>query len=263
MKDSKRYLRAPFDVVDGVFNKEIKIHLSPDQSMKLVISHSWNYKPGSNPGLFHLLDFSENIIEHFTPHTTNGHLSWTSDSRFLAIDIGENEKGILLLDTMLMQVALIPTKSRIFTIDNQNIILSISDKFMERINSDLLIGGGKTQLPRIKYDRPEDIVIDINSLQFFPKNKIAEIFKLTEKQPQLNLEPIPNGFWEFTGSFPQNTIDGFNNRPFEIYQLETFAAYGDSQSVQWLKEIKALKKPYQKYNKVVDFLGKREREIQS
>lgn len=260
MTDSSRYLRPPFDVVDGVFNKEIQTHLSPDQSMKLVISHCWNYKPGSNPGLFHLLDFSDNIIEHFTPHTTNGHLNWTTDSRFLGIDIGENEKGILVFDTMLMQVALIPTKCRDFKIENESIVISISDKFMERINSDLLIGGGKTQLPRIKYKRPDDIQVSINSLQFYPKNKIAEIFKLTEKQEQVILDPIPNGFWEFNGQLPQNTVDGYNNRPFEMYQLETFSEYGDAQSTKWLEEIKALNKPYQKWDKVVDYLGVRERD---
>ncbi len=260
MMDSNRYLRAPFDVVDGVFDKEIKTHLSPDQSMKLVISHCWNYKPGSNPGLFHLLDFSDNIIEHFTPHTTNGHLAWTQDSRYLAIDIGESDKGILVMDTMLMKVALIRTNCRDFKIENNNIIISISDKFMERINSDLLIGGGTTQLPRIKYDRPDDVILTIESLNFFPKNKTADLFQLTEKQKQILLDPIENGFWDFTGTVPQNTTDGYNNRDFEIYQLETFAAYGDAQSIQWLEEIKAQNKPYEKWDKVVDYLGERERE---
>ena len=255
MIDPKRYLRAPFDVVDGVFSNEIKTHVSPDQSMKLVISHSWNYKPGSNPGLFHLLDFSDNIIETFSPHTTNGHLQWTTDSRYLVLDIGENEKGLLVFDTMLMQVALIRTSCRDFKIENENIIISISDKFMERINSDLLIGGGKTQLPRVKYKCPNDVTIAISNLTFFPKNKIPAILQLTEKQTPIILDPIEDGFWEFNGTFPQNTIDGYNNRAFEMYQLETFAAYGDAQSIQWLQAIKAQNKPYQKWDKVVDFLG--------
>ena len=51
MIDPKRYLRPPFDVVEGVFSTEIKTHLSPDQTMKLVVSHSWNYRPGLEPGL--------------------------------------------------------------------------------------------------------------------------------------------------------------------------------------------------------------------
>ena len=261
MIDPKRYLRAPFDVVDGVFSEEIKTHLSPDQSMKLVISHCWNYKPGSNPGLFHLLDFSDNIIESFKPHTTNGHLAWTKDSRYLAIDIGENQKGILVIDTMLMQAALIRTNCRDFHIENEKIVISISEKFMERINSDLLIGGGTSQLPRIKYEKPTDLAFPINSLPFYPKSNIPAIFKLTEKQKEVILDPIANGFWEFKGSFPQNTVDGFNNRDFEMYQLETFAAYGDAQSLKWLEEIKAMNKPYEKWDKVVDYLGERKRDV--
>ena len=257
--DSKRYLRAPFDVVDGVFSDEIITHLSPDQSMKLVISHCWNYKPGSNPGLFHLLDFSDNIIEHFTPHTTNGHVAWSADSRYLVLDIGENEKGLLVFDTMLMQVAMIPTKCRDFKVTENKVVISISEKFMERINSDLLIGGGTTQLPRIKYEKPVDIAVQISTLPFYPKNKISQLFKLTEKQKQIILDPIANGFWEFSGQLPQNTMDGYNNRNFEMYQLETFAAYGDPQSIKWLDEIKAMNKPYEKWDKVVDYLGKRDR----
>lgn len=252
-------MRAPFDVVDGVFSEEIIVNHSPDQSMKLIISHCWNYKPGSNPGLFHLLDFSDNIIEHFTPHTTNGNVGWSKDSRFLALDIGENEKGILILDTMLMQVACIRTKCRDFKFHENEIVIFVSDKLMERLNSDKLIGGGITELPRIKYERPDEVRVQIDMLTFFPKNKAAEIYKLTETTKEIILDPIENGFWEFNGKLPQNTIDGYNNRDFEIYQLETFANFGDEQAIEWMNSIKAQNKPYKKFDKVSDYLGHQSR----
>jgi len=259
MKDHDKYFRQPFSNIQGDFRKDPKYYASPDGMKNIIISHCWEYRMGANACLFHLIDNDKNIIEDFTPFTTNGKVSWNEKSNICGISIGEKERGIIIMDTELHKFALIKTDCRDFKIENNTLMLFISQKEIDLLNRETLYSGGTTELPRVKFERPEDIYVELDSLKYFKKKELPNIYNLSSDEKIEHL-PIQNGFWEFKGRVPTNTYDGFNNRDFEVYQLEAFAKYGDEQSIEWLNEIKAMKdRKFDRWAKVSYYLGYREK----
>jgi len=73
---------------------------------------------------------------------------------------------------------------------------------------------------------------------------------------EYRLEPIDGGFREFKGVYTQTTMDKYNTLQLEVYQLEAFAEYSDTQSQEWLEAmIKKTKGKYSKWEKVSNYLG--------
>jgi len=133
------------------------------------------------------------------------------------------------------------------------------DDFVEVLNSEKLIGGGITELPRIKYEKAKDIIIKLSDLPIIDKDELANVF-LTETEPHY-FEPQRNGFWPFNGELPKTTATGYNGRSFEMYQLEVFAEYGDAVSKKWLDMIiEKTNGKYQLYKPVTEYLGLLKRE---
>ncbi len=253
------YLRPPYLGINANFSNEVNLNTSPNKTHAIVISHCWTYKRGAKACLFHLVDNNENIIEDFTPLTTNAKLSWSEDNSMIAICVGEAHRGILIYHIEEKAFSFFKSNSYTFKFDNNQLKLYISDKFVEQLNSSQLLGGGESELPRVKYVRPDDITVDVRQLKKFNKSELENYFDVGEANP-IYIDPLERGFWPFNGRLPQNTTQGYNGRDFEMYQLETFAKFGDSQSIEWLFEIKEkTKNEYSKWDKVSDYLGHRER----
>ena len=255
-----KYLREPYLNVAGNFSHKVTNYPSPNGQHSIVVSHCWEYRMGANACLFHLIDENEEIIENFSPLTTNSRLSWSQDSSRLAILIGEQHRGILLYDLEHRNFSFVKSNCYTFKIENEKLVLFISENFINQLNSEKLIGGGVSELPRVKYLKPEDIQIDISTLETFTKADLSTYYQ-NGAENEINIYPVEKGFWEFKGDLPQDTIRGYNGRDFEIYQLELFAKYGDEQSIEWLFEIKVMtENKYSKWDKVSKYLGNRKRE---
>ena len=255
-------IREPYRTFSGVIWEEVRYHVSPNKKYVLVVSHCWEYRNGCNACLFHLLDDSGSIIEDFNPHTTQGIVRWSDDSHFLGIVTSHLiNRGVLIMDLVRHQFTFVRSRCNHFNFNDSTLIFTIPEREIELTNSDSLVGGGKSSLPRVKFLKPPDVIIQLSSLPFYSKNELANICEVKNDVLEINLEPIKDGFWPFHGRFPQNTWDSFNGREFEVYQLEAFAKYGDEQSIKWLNEIKSMSnKRYESGWPVSYYLGKRERE---
>ena len=243
------------------YSNEVHYHNSPNNLYILTISHCWEYRMGSNACLFNLINNDGKIVEDFMPYTCGRRFSWSDDSKFLSVLINEKNEGVLIMDLVRHQFAFIRSRSRYFSFQNNSLCFTIPDKDIESMNSGRLLGGGSSELPRIKFIKPPDVFIPLDRLTFYDKNNLKNITENANDMQEVHLEPLREGFWPFYGKLPQNTWDGFNGREFEIYQLEAFANYGDEQSIKWLTEIKLLSKSrYNNGTTVSYYLGRRERE---
>ena len=259
MNQKNKYLRPPYEGVEADFSKAIKYYPSPDKKHSILTSHCWEYRMGANACLFHLVNEQNDIIEDFTPLTTNSRISWKKDSSKVAILVGEGKRGILIFYLNNGKFSFFKTNAFTFRFDEDNLVLFISDELITNLNSDKLMGGGITELPRVKYSKPDDILINPGELKLFNKENLADYYDIGEED-SFNIFPKEDGFWEFTGKLPENTIKGYNGRDFEIYQLEIFAKFGDAQSIEWLFEIKNMtNNQYSKWDKVSKYLGNREK----
>jgi hypothetical protein len=254
----KPYIGNPY--VD--YSSEVQYHKSPNNLYFVTISHCWEYRMGSNACLFNLITNDGKIVEDFVPYTTGGTVAWSDDSQFLAVRINEQNEGILIMDLALHQFAFIRSRCRHFSFQNNAICFTIPERDIKSMNSDRLVGGGTTELPRIKYLKPPDVFIPLAGLTFYDKSSLKNIAEHANDIQEIILEPLQDGFWPFYGKFPQNTLDGFNRQEFEVYQLEAFARFGDEQSLKWLEEIKSMKdKKYNRGLRVSCYLGNRVREV--
>jgi hypothetical protein len=261
MIDPILLIREPYRTFSGYVNENVKYFTSPNGLFHLVISHCWEYRMGSNACLFNLVSNEEKIIEDFIPHTTNGIVKWSEDSNFIACRIGDRYSGVLIMNLISHKFSFIQTRCNNFIFQNSSIVFNIPDRELDLYNTDKVVGGRKNELPRVKYGKPPDAVIQLSALVFQDKDKLAKINELPTEIGEIRLDPIEDGFWPFDGKFPSNTWDGFNGREFEVYQLEAFAKFGDAQSIKWLNEIKSM--PDKKFNngtRVSFYLGNRERD---
>ena len=214
---------------------------------------------------FTLIDEQGKIIEDFNPHTTNGLMSWSSDSQYLGVLIGEVSVGYLIMNLSQHTFALIKFKRKppvIVSHEQGAITFTMSDHFVHILNTETLIGGGISEIPRAKYERSRDLKIKLVDLVFHHKDSMKDIFDLHKDDQAYAMGPVQNGFWPFDGRRPQNTIDGFNGRPFEVYQLKAFANFGDEQSQKWMAEIDQMTEgKYNRFLQVSYYLGERQKEL--
>jgi hypothetical protein len=240
---------------------EVTFVTSPDGKYKIAFSHFFEIHMGSYHGLFNLLDGSENIIDRFEPLVTYGsqHCCWTDTSTLFAMGIASFGYGYLLMQLPEKKVAFIkapnPFPLNIY-LTEKAIILSYDDYSLSLKNSTQTFGGGPLEIPCKIYLKPTNIEIPLNSVRFFPRSELTRLGELTAKDMVYRLDPIDGGFREFQGAYPQTTMDKYNTRQLEVYQLEAFAEYGDKQSQEWLEAIiKKTKGKYSKWEKVANYLG--------
>lgn len=239
---------------------------SPDNRLKVVFSYFRETRMGANEYLFSIFDNQDTIIKNFEPlraiNTRN--CLWFNDSTFFSLAIRAYEKyGYILVDAKTLNFAFIkvsnPYPLCINFAENKLVIAYKNEQF-DLANSSKLVNGKTTELPYKRFKKPEEINLKLESLTFYPIDELQNICKLTELDKEYKLDLIDEGFAEFKGKLPQNTVDGYNGRPFEVYQLETFAEYGDKVSQFWLKLIKEkTNNTYSSWSKVSDYIGKLKR----
>lgn len=261
-ESNAKYIREPFLNSEVAFGEELVTHLSPNENLKIVVSHRLSYAHKKYVYLFALEDKQGTIIEDFSPLVSTGKIVWSNDSEWVAIEVGVDKVGFLIMNIAKHHFGFISFKRKPAAkvdIKDGHIRFVMPDDFIAVLNSEKLIGGGLTELPRIKYEKAKDIDLKLEELTTLDRGDFSKIFSL-EKEPYY-FEPQRNGFWSFEGNLPQTTESGYNGRPFEMYQLEIFAEYGDAVSKKWIDMVvEKSGGKYQLYKPVTDYLGVLKRE---
>jgi hypothetical protein len=133
------------------------------------------------------------------------------------------------------------------------------------MNSDGVFGGGRSECPVERFKAPSKASLEISKLKWHPRSSLARIAKIAGAAPLVDMSFVRDGFFPFKGKFPASTTVTINTRPFEVFQLELFAEYGDKQSQAWLRDIKKKVRPANwtqaHWSPVSKFLGSRKRTI--
>ena len=248
--DALKLFRKP--LTDQKWNDpgEVTFVSSPDAKYKIAFSHFFEIRMNSYQGLFNLLDSSDNIVDNFEPLVTYGsqHCCWNDTSTLFALGIASFGYGYLLMQLPERKVAFIKVPNPFplnLSLTEKAMILSYDDYSLSLKNSTQTFGGGPLEIPCKIYLRPRDIEISLNNVRFFPRSELTRLEQLTQKDMEYRLDPIDGGFREFQGVYPETTMDKYNTRQLEVYQLEAFAEYGDKLSQEWLEAI--IKKTKGKY----------------
>ena len=262
MEELERFKREPFNQKAIPQNWSPQIHTSKQGEFKILLTFPQSYNKDSEGFIFHLMK-GEEIVEDYTPHLSSGHIHWTPDDKYVIVQIGTGPFGYLIHDISKHRFCLIKFK----TPHRLNVIytgLSIVFKFpehkSEKYNSDYQ-GITRNELPIKHYQQPPDLEFQLDELTFSSKTQLSDIFYYSNAL--YSLKPIHDGYLEFTGRLPQDTVQGYNGQDFKLYQLKHFGDFGDLQSKLWYDENLAKHGPnLNLYNqKVSDFLGYREREV--
>ncbi|MDO3628482.1 LEA type 2 family protein [Mucilaginibacter sp. BT774] len=266
--DTSKLLRRPLKVENmfGVDTETTQSVISPDKKSKVVFSHSQEIRMGSYEHLFSLLDSDDNLIDNFEPLIAiSNHCCWKPDSSYFGLAIRfEKIYGFLLIHWPSLNFTFIKVFNPYpldISFKNHDFVISYNDQQVAAANTSQLFGGGTTELPYKKYFKPADILFNLAELKFYSRDRLEDIPDIIESDKEYKFDLIDGGFNEFHGTFPQDTITGYNRRAFEVYQLEAFAAYGDKVSKFWLEEIqRKTNNKYNKWNKVSDYIGHRRRQ---
>ena len=238
---------------------------SPNQKFKVAFSHFQEIRMGSYEGLFTLLDNNDCIIDLFEPITAiNSNLCcWTENSIYFALSVRHFISGYFIVRLPELDFAFIKMINPYpidISFEGDKFIISYNNNQVALSNSTQTFGGGTLEIPSKKYIKPKDLNFDLKNLIFYSRQQLNDLVKLTKAHKEYNLELIDAGFNEFKGVFPKNTKQVYNTRQLEIYQLETFAEYGDKKSQEWLELIKQkTNNNYNKWTKVSEYIGFHER----
>ena len=228
----------------SIDNVETDVVYSPDNNLKIVFSHFFEVRMGADEGLFSIFDRQDSIIKNFEPLKALSfrNCSWSHDSKHFSLAIRvDNIYGYFIVDIATLNFAFVKVANPYplcVDFSEDTLVINYRDEQLDLANSDKLVDEKTTELPYKLFCKPEEIKLGIESLTFYSIDKLQSITRLTEFDKEYKLELVDNGFAEFKGRFPQDTISGYNGRPFVVYQLETFAEYGDKVSQHWLKLIK-------------------------
>jgi hypothetical protein len=208
-----------------------------------------------------LLDDRDNIIDGFEPLTTfsNQKCCWNNNSNIFVIAVSRFTYGYLLAKVPDLEISFIKMLNP-YPLDiyfkKDALVISYNNHQLELLNSTETFGGGHVEIPVKRYLNPKEIELQIENLTFYPRQNLPDLLSLTKSEKEYCLEPIDGGFREFKGVLPQSTMQVYNQRQLEVYQLEAFAEFGDEQSKEWLNAIKKkTNENYNKWQKVTDYIG--------
>jgi hypothetical protein len=267
--DTSKLLRLPLkdENIFGVDKETIKSIISPNKEFKVVFSHFHEMRMGFYESLFSLLDSQDNTVDKFEPlkAISNNYCCWSDDSKYFTLAIRfERTYGYFIVHLPSLDFALVKIFNP-YPLDisfrNHAFVIAYNDRQICAANTNQLFGGGTTALPYKKYFKPTDLLFNLPDLKFNSRDRLQDIATITESDKEYRHDLIDGGFNEFNGSFPQDTISGYNGRAFEVYQLEAFAEYGDKISKFWIEEIqRKTNNKYNRWNKVSDYIGHRTRQ---
>ena len=259
--DASKLFRKP--LTDQKWNDpgQVTVIPSSDGKYKITFSHFFEVSMMSYHGLFNLLDGNDNILDKFEPLVTfsSEKCCWNDSSTLFALAIASFDYGYLLMQLPERKVAFIKAPNPFpidITITGNSLKLSYDEYSLSLTNSTQTFGGGPLEIPSKIYLKPRDITIALDNVRFFPRIELTNLGDLTKEDMEYRLDPIDGGFREFKGVFPRTTMDIYNTRRLEVYQLEAFAEYGDKQSHEWLEAIRIKTKgKYSKWEKVANYIG--------
>ena len=240
--------------------KHVEFVVSPDKKFKIAFSHFQEIRMLIFEGLFTLLDEFDTIIEKFEPLTaiSQNLCCWKNDSTYFAVGVGRSPSGYLIVKLRQLDFSFIKIANPYLDISfhKDKFVVSYNDEQVALTNSTQTFGGGVLEIPNKNMIKPSDLTFDLSDLAFYPSSQLKDLSNLFKSDREYNLQLIDGGYNEFKGIFPQSTKQVYNNRQFEIYQLEAFAEYGDKKSQEWLEMIKnKTQNNYNRWTKVSDYIG--------
>jgi hypothetical protein len=225
---------------------------SPDKSHKLTFFDFDEPRMGMSICKFSLTDMQANQTIKFNPLLAIGigqlTLSWSENQNYFSLPLVNPTENFFIYNIADRQFSSIHfANCWVLTghCNNDKIEIEYEDnQIPERIEHN--------KYPTKEFSKPVNLQFKFSELQWTDIKLLENFNELNKNATIHDLKPIDNGWRQFKGQLPQTT-------EVLVWELNEFAKYGDSQSIEWFDEIQAKRKDINYWVNASYYLGQRNR----
>ena len=250
----------------AVKNPNVELFPAPDGHVAVQLSDFHEPNNGNTLCRIALVDFTNRMLDQFEGLTGFGAFGcWNSASSVFILPAGRHD-CVFLYNVFEKSFGLVRVSSgsylKITFVESDTFEIGVLADSLAAANSQFVFGGGLAEFPIERFRTPDRLRLRIGMLVWHSRNQLSHLGQILDKLPLLNMNLVPDGFFEFNGKFPETTVDKINGRLMTIWHLESFTEYGDPQASAWLDDVKKIAGDrLNRQHSVMRYLGELRREL--